>query len=208
MTSAKAVWHCTFHYPQDWIEVLHPPTQDSSANGGPNVVEGQVQSALQESFPDRSPEERQQLAEVISPLVIHDAERAAAISAHGCREDEHGVLMHMHLAMWVGERTHPDSVGDELALLADTVREAGVNVEAPKINELNLPAGRALRVQQADLVAQGNDMTPVESVSYWLPVDGSPDMIWAHCWTPNLAFADDAVQVFDQIANAIVLERS
>jgi hypothetical protein len=200
-------WYCTFHYPPNWIEVLHTP--DGPGPGMDQTGLGErIQAAVDRSFPSEPSEKRERLAAVVVPQIAEDAARDAAVSAHGYDLDEQGFGVHMHLTMWVAERRRPDSLDEELALLADTVREAGANVEAPEVTEVTLPAaGRALRVQQLDNghVSSGTT-SAVQALDYWLPVQSSVDMLWIHFWTPHLASSDDAVALFDQIARALVVE--
>lgn len=200
-------WYCTFHYPQNWIEVLHRPADDGPADQERALLPDRVNRAIDRSFPDEPPDRRERLAKLVTPLMRDDAERDAAISAHGYDEDEQGFPVHMHLTMWVAERSHPDSVEEELALVADAARDAGVNVEASEVTDVFLPAGRAVRVQQLD---EGFDLDGtrrvIETVDYWLPVEDSDDMLWIHFWTPNLAFSPDLVPLFDEMAQAVVLE--
>lgn len=198
-------WYCTFHYPRDWIEVVHQPGADG-ANGSASVPD-RVRLAVERSCGDDPTAPREQLAAEVIPLVEQDADRLAAVSAHGFH-DEQGRPVHMHLTLWVEERSHPASVDAELTLLATTVREAGVKLAPPEVSDVALPAGRALRVRQLENVARnGSGRTEmVDSVDYWLPVEGSNDMLWIHLWTANLAATDAAIPLFDRIAEALVVE--
>lgn len=200
-------WYCTFHYPHNWIEVLHQQVDGGSTIQEQALLSDRVHQAIDRSFSNEPPDQRERLANIVTPLMREDAERDAAISAHGYDEDEQGFPVHMHLTMWVAERSHPTSEEEELALLADAAREAGVNVQVPQVADVMLPAGRALRVQQLD-----NGFEPdgtqnvIETVDYWVPVQDSDDLLWIHFWTPNLAFSADVVSLFDQMAQALVLE--
>lgn len=198
-------WYCTFHYPDNWIEVPHRGA-GAPAGALPSLTD-QVQQAVARTFAGEAPDRQERLAAVMAPLMQADAERGAAISAHGYDEDMQGFPVHMHMAMWVTERSHPDSVDEELALLADTAQSAGMDVEPPEVTDVSLPAGRALRVRQlAKGTMAADSASVVESVDYWLPVVASQDLLWAHFWTPNLAFSGDLVALFDQMAEAIVVE--
>lgn len=200
-------WYCTFHYPPNWIEVLHPSPNGHGASADQAAVSERVQAAIDRCFPSEPSEKREQMAVIVSPQIAEDAARDAALSAHGYDLDEQGFGVHMHLTMWVAERSRPDSLDEELALLATTVQEAGANLEPPKLTEVVLPAGRALRVQQLDnRTAPSAATTAVQTLDYWLPVHWSGDLLWIHFWTPHLAFSDNAVALFDQMAEALVVE--
>lgn len=200
------IWYCTFHYPTDWIEVVHPPGV-ASAGGGPGSVAARVQDAVQHTFPGEPAARQAELAEAATSPIAHDAERSAALSAHGFHDDQ-GRDVNMHLTLWVEQRCHPGSVDDELNLLAEIIRDAGVNMTSPEVSDVALPAGPALRVRQLENVQRDPESRTevVDTVDYWIPVDGSPDMLWVHTRTPDLAAADAVVPLFDRLADALVLE--
>src|SRR5690625_4907229 len=163
-------WYCTFHYPRDWVEVVHQP---AGGRGAPALAD-QVREALERSPADPALPPPEQRVATVLPLVEQDAERAAALSAHGFRDSTDGSPVEMHLTMWVEPRSHPDSVVDELDLLGTTVREAGVNLAPPEVTNVSLPAGPALRVRQLENVGRPDGRTEmVDCVDYWIPVDRS-----------------------------------
>lgn len=191
-------WYCTFHYPRNWIEVVHRPD--------PAGLPEQCRAAVEGSFPWASPATRQELTDLVTRWMQEDAERDAAVSAHGY-DDGRGLGVHMHLTMWVAERSLPESVDEELRLLSDTVREAGANVEPPQVTEVSLPAGRALRVRQRDQAADPTGRTDgLDTVDYWVPVEASNDLLWLHFWAAEEGDMEEAVALFDQMAEAFTLE--
>lgn len=199
-------WYCTFHYPSDWIEVVHPQGE-ASANGGVDRVEARVQEAVERTFPDEPAARHLELAKAVAAQATHDVERSAALSAHGFKDDQ-GRAVDMHLTVWIEQRCHPESVDDELNLLADTIREAGVNMTSPEVSDVSLPAGPALRVRQLENVSRepSGPAEVVDAVDYWIPVEGSEEMLWVHIRTSDLAKADSVIPLFDRIADALVLE--
>jgi hypothetical protein len=198
-------WYCTFHYPKDWIEVVHQPA-GPTANGTAPPLADQVNAALSQGDRPDPAVAGTRTVDAVLPLVEQDAERAAAVSAHGF-QDIQGHPVHMHLTLWVEPRSYPESVSEELDLLAATVRNAGVNLAPPDVTEVSLPAGRALRVRQLENVhREDGTVEMIDCVDHWVPVEGSPDMLWVHQWTADLAAAENVVPLFDRIAEALVLE--
>lgn len=200
-------WYCTFHYPPNWIEVLHAPPNGLGESADQVALSERIQAAIERCFASEPAEQREQLAAVVTPQIAEDAARDAAISAHGYDVDEQGFGVHMHLTMWVAERRRPDSLAEELTLLATTVQEAGANLGPPEVREVSLPAGRALRVHQLDNgAAPSGATTAVQTLDYWFPIPSSGDLLWIHFWTAHLAFSARAVALFDRMAEALVVE--
>jgi hypothetical protein len=103
------------------------------------------------------------------------------------------------------DETSPDALE---ALAAELRAEHPGDVAGREVAIVRLPAGRAVRLQGIFETDPGEaESTLVEDVQHWLPVPHTGTQLVLTCSTPQLAFAEHAVPVFDAIARTVEIQR-
>jgi hypothetical protein len=197
-------WTFAFDVPDGFL-VVDPAWADSD---GGELVEALDRHLEARANPDLT-ERREELIDYASAFV-RTAAAAVAVGAAlsiDCAEDGRPLEAFV-LAMAVDGRD--DTTPDALDELTATLRaEQPGDVSGRDVGVVALPAGRAVRVHGIFETDPGAEWsTLVEDVQHWIPVPHSGMQLVLTCSTPQLAFADHAIPVFDAIAATVEVDRS
>jgi hypothetical protein len=196
-------WAFAFDVPDGFL-VVDPAWADSDGGELVEALDRHLEAVAKPALTER----RDELIDYVSAFV-RTAAAAIAVGAAlsvDCAEDGRPLEAFV-LAMAVDGRdeTTPGAL-DELVATLRT--EQPGDVSGRDVGVVALQAGRAVRLHgifETDPDAEESML--VEDVQHWIPVPYSGMQLVLPCSTPQLAFAEHAIPVFDAIAATVELDR-
>jgi hypothetical protein len=194
-------WRFSFDVPDGFL-VVDPLWAESDGHEIGEALDRHLDSLAKPVLSAR----RDELLDYVSAFV-HTAAAAIAVGAAlsvDCAEDGRPVEgFVLALAVDGSDETTPAA----LDALAETLRaEQPGDVTGRDVTVVRLPAGRAVRLHgifETDPDAEAS--TLVEDVQHWIPVPHTGMQLVLTGSTPQLAFAEHAIPVFDAIASTVAL---
>lgn len=191
---AAEPWETSIAFPPLWFHLPLVPGRDE------DEVAAQVDERIA-AEPDLA-FARQELIDMLLNWASHGREVGAAFG--GMRWEDHprfGVAMATFLAHRLEQ--DPAPVDQALATLRELLSPPlDIDQFPPRLAEVDLPCGRALRLEAVR--DPTTDPARPEAlrlcVQYWIPVDGSADLVQLDFSAANLALAHELSGEFDGIA--------
>jgi hypothetical protein len=187
-------WDTSISFPPLWFHLPLVPGRDEED------VDVQVDARIVDE-PSLGPV-RQMLVDMLLGWARHGRQAGAAFG--GMRWEDHptfGVAMATFLAHRLEQ--DPQPVADGLAALRQLLAPPlAFDQFPPRLSEVDLPCGRALRLEAVR--DPTSDATHPEAlrlcVQYWIPVEASADLVHLDFSAANLALAHELSEEFAGIA--------
>jgi len=187
--------------PDGWV--AHDPDPD------PTIQRQSAEAAVDEMI-DAQPLLAEARATLVERMLgfAQDAIEKRAMAAASLWTVIEDTELAANMMVFSNPRDPAQSIESEVGHLKDRLSIADDDdVNKREVTEMDLPAGRAVRLRVMTQTPPGRGETGlvVEMVQYWLPVPDAAHSLIVSCTTPCLVYGDELTGVFDSIAATLEL---